>query len=274
MRPAIATILIILITAVPSAALAANPVQSPTAAACAATHLGAPQLGGSQSNSQVVVEILQGSQARTYLERVKKAHPERFKGVGDELRKIGAHPTNIVTVARTKRLQFPSSKQESNPASEEQANIPGLSPSNNAQTRSDSASNADGEIILSAWDDGYDGTWEGTIYHEDYSDGSWSTWEGQGNIETADYYGIWGNIVSAGGPGGDPLPKSATGTEAVSQKDLSSITALYGWKDWFWCLVAGASACHGTCIWLGPAWGGCMLACGAAIAILCALQEF
>ena len=260
---------VIFIAIFPLALPAASSVGSPSPELCATNHLGT-----SQSNSQIVVEVLDGSQARAYLAWVKKAHPNRFEGVGEGLREIGAHPTNIVTVARTKRIQFAGSQQEANPGSGEQANIPNLPPFGDLAIRSDSASSAEGEIIFTAWDDGYDGTWEGTIYHEDYSDGSWSIWEGQANIETADYHGMWGNLVSwGGGPGGDPIPKSLTGSEAVVGKDITFIAAGSGWGDFFWCVAARMAACHSSCVWMGPFWGKCMIGCGAVVAILCAIEE-
>lgn len=258
MRHAIVTSLIILALAAPSWGQAADQVDSPSAAACASQSLAAMQ-----SNPQVAVEVLEGSQAREHLEQLKKAHPGRFKGLGAALREHGAHPTNIVTVMRTRQLVLPGLQGQTN-----SSGAP-----NNLETRSDSASDADGEVIFSSWDDGDDSTWEGTIYTVDYSDGSWSTWEGQANIASADYYGVWGSIVASGRPGGDPLPKSTTGSETIAGSDMASIGPK-SWSSYWPCLAAGAYGCTQVCVFAGPYLPHCLIGCAAFTAIRCAIYAY
>ena len=187
MRLAIVMSLVVLATATPSSGQAAAPIPVPFATNCAST-----SAGTMPSNSQMVIEVLKGSQARDHLAQMKRDHPERFKGVGDALREHGAHPTNEVFVERTRHFQLATSQAATSASC--------LPSSNDLQPRSDSFSDADGEVIFTSWNDGDDATWEGTIYSEDYSTGNWQTWERQGNISTPNYFGVWGYVDGAGGP--------------------------------------------------------------------------
>jgi len=73
-----------------------------------------------------------------------------------------------------------------------------------------------------SWDDGYDGTWEGEIYGERYSDGAWHLMEGQANIETETMYAVWANDVGHEGPGG-PYEVKSRGARAYGGIRLASL---------------------------------------------------
>lgn len=165
-------------------------------------------------------------------------------------------------------------------------------------------SNESGEFIASAWNDGNDDTWEGSLYVQRYSDGAWRLYDTQLDAGTSDessnapYYHNCLDGRGGGGPGG-PLPVKGSpdrkpkalyvklvgaDSDVVALRNANAMVAAQGGCDWLcragqwasctraWCAAAAISA-YG-CRRAGAAWLPCFgIACtGAQVA--CALQTW
>lgn len=177
-----------------------------------------------------------------------------------------------------------------------------IMPSLSAQEYSEA--NGSGEFIATAWDDGNDDTWEGSIYVQRYSDGAWRLYDSQVDAGTSDdssnapNYHDFLDGRGGNGPGG-PLPIRGPGLRRPKalfanlvganenldalRKANAVVTAQSG-CDWLcragrwasctrgWCAAAAISAygCRRT----GAAWLPCFgIACtGAQVA--CAIEEW
>ena len=234
-------------------------------------------------NSKIAVETLTGHRAVEYFKKLRAEKPARFKDAGKFLAQEGYKPTNIVTVFRTLRITEAQLRQ-------------GIVPPAVPQKASTTVTSSEGEVVFWSWDDGDDGTWEGSTYVERYSDGAYTNSDSQSDIQTSDYYEIWSEVTSSGGggdgPGDEPIavsfePKQETGQVRLAVAGgpnamLMQQGALnprlvqddgFDWQAFLACSVGGCSACAVTCTFTGPAWAGCFGPCCGGIVVGCAIQE-
>jgi len=229
---------------------------------------GVPNPGG---EPKLGVETLSGERGLEYLESLKRAHPERFSKAGASLAQAGYRPTSIVVALRLTHFSPVSAVRGLGPA--------GALPTTTVATSA-------GEVIFHSWDDGDDGTWEGSVYVERYSDGAWVLYDVQYDIETADYFEVWSEGMGGGGggPGGDPIEARyrsdrSSGILVASLRipDLGFILPTfpyyYGHDPFLTCLTAGAAGCAAGCTFTGPGWGPCFGACATGVVVACAIER-
>lgn len=233
-------------------------------------------------NSKIAVETLTGHRAVEYFQKLRAEKPARFKEAGKFLAQKGYKPTNTVTVFRTLRITEAQLRQ-------------GIVPPAVPQRASTTVTSSEGEVVFWSWDDGDDGTWEGSTYVERYSDGAYTNSDSQSDIQTSDYFEIWSDVTSSGGggdgPGDDPIavsfePKQdanqvrfavAGGPNAalMQQGALNPRLVLDGfdWQGFLSCSIGGCSGCAVSCAFTGPTWPGCFGPCCGAVVVACAIQE-
>ncbi len=140
-----------------------------------------------------------------------------------------------------------------------------------------------------SWDDGYDGTWEGEIYGERYSDGAWHLMEGQANIETETTYAVWANDVGHEGPGG-PYEVKSRGARAYGGIRLASLggpaplltpvmqsgkTPKRRFNDWLHCVAGGCGWIGLGCLSWGPLAPQCWIGgCAGPVMIGCYIEKY
>lgn len=231
-------------------------------------HQALPTAGGLQTG----IEVLDGQRAIDYIQSKRALHPERFSRSGEALREAGYRPTPVVTVIRAIQVTAAMGPDGS------------LSPNIVPAT---TMSNAEGELILSAWDDGDDSTWEGSIYAERYSDGRWVAYDAQWDISSTEYwYAIWSELTGydSGGPGGGGpweagLAEQSTGIQlaSVRQPSIGKIlparwVVLNDTHPFLDCWAPLSAGCIVTCAFTGPALGPCINGCAAGAAVYCAIE--
>lgn len=231
-------------------------------------------------NQQLSVQVLQGTAAYEHIQTLKQRRPAALKDAGKKLAALGYQPTDVYVVVRTLRTEGAAA-----------SNVDNFGSNFHLQhvAQSQEFQNEDGEMVTMSWDDGDDSTWEGTWYVERYSDGSWKTMEGQLDIADAPPYAIWSEVIGQGKGGGNPpvnanpdnnpflAPASSPQISLASLASFASGANLQDngdWGDWAQCAGAGCLGCLAECIYAGPYYWGCVAACCALIALICALDEF
>lgn len=226
-------------------------------------------------NNELAVERLQGTAALAHLENIKSRNPKAFAQARKNLLNRGFRPTNRVYVERTVRLV---------------SGRPTREPGKALPVQDYSETNEDGEIAFWSWDDGDDGTWEGTIYVEVYSTGDASTWEGQIDATTEDHDWIYNQMTwEKPGVGDDPIrarwqpspgPNSrgriVPASLPVGPQGLQRGNPVpAGWIEWAecWraCVVGGCAAAALHCRFTNGAWPACWGAACVALEVGCAI---
>ena len=137
------------------------------------------QKGG---KAEPYVEKLTGPAAKRHLENLSARHPGVFRKAAEIMRQRGWRDTGRVEVLRTNR--------------EVARKAAPLNPLYRYVEAGPSAANAEGEIVTWQWDDGNYATWEGTVYIQEYSTGTWMTVDVQvWMTEGAEWDIIWDYIV-------------------------------------------------------------------------------
>lgn len=236
----------------------------------------------------VNVEQIRSQSARTHLQNVKLRHPEAFTAARAAMLARGFLPANEVFVERTYH-QTPNKKQSDRKR-------PGSNDKPYSLVQTSSEDNSDGEIIFESYE-GPDGTWQGTIYVEFYSNGVASTWNAQIDTSSQDYPYTWlEKTWSYAGDGGPlqirsltkpPLPGSmirAAAIQYASWKPGSTQVLPVGmnWYGWATCWRAGVIGGCGTaavgCIRVTAAWPACFATwcIGAEIssAVVCGINYY
>src|SRR3954469_12156016 len=121
-----------------------------------------------QSHDLPVPDVvrLSGLEARARMSQVQAKHPAAFGKAMAALTRRGFHPTDLAFANLHSSHASTIARQ-----------------GNAIQRVQDSWSGTEGEIDFWSWDDGYDGTWEGIIYAENYSTGVSVTFDVQLDIE-------------------------------------------------------------------------------------------
>jgi hypothetical protein len=223
------------------------------------------------------VTRLQGSAAMAHVEEIQSKHPAAFRKAVEELKKRGFRPTEqalgMVHSGQAKGVSFPP---------------------NGIQLVQTSWSGDQGEIDWWSWDDGYDGTWEGVLYAENYSTGVSATFDLQINIETdGNYWTVFEDCTGVeyrdGGPKEVRAPQRSTSDTGIRlaathnfiPQLLSTmhvnrvpgqpyaLVAARGYYKcaFFWCLGAAVG-----CSFTGPAAPGCFMG-GCTTAMIGCLAE-
>jgi hypothetical protein len=142
-----------------------------------------------------------------------------------------------------------------------------------------------------SWDDGYDGTWEGEIYGERYSDGAWHLMEGQANIETEEMDAVWAGDVGHHGPGGPYEVRSPSGLDHRGGLRLASIvgpspvlssaavaqqkTPKRRFNEWLHCVAGGCGWIGLGCLSWGPLAPECWIGgCAGPVMIGCYIEKY
>ena len=231
----------------------------------------APNLEGTLSPTtvggrEVFVEHLAGTKATQHLAALKKRKKEAFKKAEEDLQTFGMQETGHVYVVRTFDLES-------------------LSPASSSITTST------GEIVFSSWDDGYDGTWEGVIYAENYNGGS-VTYNAQINIEqNGNNWTVWRTVVDYDPYGGGNGDREALLDDSQTQLRLDAVFAgltqtyseaipaiggssqlrpmLAGAYDYYRCAFWGCLGAAVGCFFLGPAAPPCFFVACTAVLVGC-----
>jgi hypothetical protein len=162
----------------------------------------------------------------------------------------------------------------------------------------DSLYGTDGEIDFWSWDDGYDGTWEGVIYAENYNTGVSATFEVQINIEVdGNYWTVFENCTGVERYGQPYEVKTLPGREQDSGIRLASIRpdgeflplllssmrineapgkpyVLVGGKAYYWCAFWGCLGSAVGCLFFGPGAPLCFIAACTTVLVACLGQLF
>lgn len=209
-------------------------------------------------------EVLEGSRAFQYLSDKRLRHPQRFFGMGSALSARGYRPTDTIFVERSLKP-------------EEARDILGdagprlISP----RRASTTYSNWQGEQIFWSWDDGNDGTWEGSQYVERYSDGAWVTFDGQLDISNTNGDAIWGVRTGGGGGLNERNQVSHPGVYGPGSVRLAGWNELNkDFRDWAVCITGGCLGCAGGCLFTGPAYPVCYGSCCFGVSIACAIDFY
>jgi hypothetical protein len=203
----------------------------------------------------VEVEQLSGQAALAHLRNALSKRPEAFEKARQNLAARGFKPTEHVYVERTLR----NIRSKSN----------GRSPYFLTQTSSEH--NTDGEILFWSWDDGNNGTWEGTIQVTIYSNQASTTWDGQIDDSTDSHPWVWYEKTWEGrdrGPyevSSPPMPARyrndillAKSTPQAINPDYFLTGSFYNWAVcWRSAVVGGCTTAAVACRLSGPAWPGC-----------------
>lgn len=205
--------------------------------------------------NDVVIERIKGTPALAHLQEILAKKPKVFQRARKELEERGFQPTDKVYIERSVRLASLSNSVD-----------PTL-------TGSYTETNADGQVVIWAWDDGDDSTWEGTIYIEVYANGSASTWQGQIDDSTEEHSWVY-YTKTYEKPPREPLPVNFNGPRfsdrtpgiinAVFHPDAPQYpnaymeVGFYEWaKCWRACVVGGCITAAIGCKFSGPGWAPC-----------------
>lgn len=221
----------------------------------------------------LALQKVTGVEAMRHLEAVRSQHPQAFLRSSENLRGRGFKPTQEVVVLKTVRVDDV------------------ITGSGAMAPASTSQGNSEGEVVFWSWDDGDDGTWEGTTYVTKYATGEWATHDSQLNIETTNYWTVWSVKTGGSGPS-EEYQVSHPGDQgggsimfAVSGQRLSSMQGapapgqgpqLAGWQefqDFIWCSGALCGVCFGTCLASGPLFPGCFTICCGLSVLFCAFNH-
>jgi hypothetical protein len=210
-------------------------------------------------------EVLKGTRAFRHLSDKRLAHPERFLGMGSALASRGYRPTDTIFVERS---LTPKEALDALGKEGEGLIRPLLS--------STTYSNSQGEQIFWSWDDGNDGTWEGSQYVERYSDHAWVTYDGQLDISNTNGDAIWSQ--KTGGSSGITPENQVSFPGAAGHSDVR-LAGFFGnldeeFKDWAVCITGGCLACAGGCLFTGPAYPVCYGSCCFGVSIACAFDYY
>ncbi|HYR29460.1 MAG TPA: hypothetical protein VEU30_13400 [Thermoanaerobaculia bacterium] len=151
-----------------------------------------------------------------------------------------------------------------------------------------SVSDAGGEMVFWAWDDGDDSTWEGVIYVEDFATGATATWNAQLDVSTDAFEVLWEQQVGGSGPSDGPnmtslpdygrrsnVPQIASMSPTVpvagNASDSVLVQSTRSVRHWLSCVSAGCGRnVFLMCVFYGP---HCVAgACGPG-AIRCAIDQ-
>jgi len=241
-------------------------------------------------SQDTAIQHIRGASARAHLRELRRKSKKGFGVATADLRRRGYRPTDHVYVSKV--IRFASL----NPSEARSGSV--LRTSMRPQQYSEQFQ--EGEVTFWSWDDGYDGTWEGVLYAENYSNGGWQTHEAQLNIEVdGNYWTVWHDRVAGEGGGGAPLPVSLDQEQesgdflgqfvtAVNQDKRSSefvtlrasgVSAAasssfvsFGPIDYYWCAFWGCLGAAVGCGFLGPAAPPCFFATCTAVLIGCIAQ--
>ena len=188
------------------------------------------------------VEHLTGERAAKHLANLKSRHRGAIERAAADLRRRGLRDTGRVDVVRTtQQVGF----------------RPGA-----GRTRSfslvDTAAGAEGEIVYWAWDDGDYSTWEGMIYLNEYSSGTWIAANCQTSlVEGQEWNLIWDQVIDAGGGGVDidreirtvsmSIGSRFARRPAVQRAAINWPEVHRRWQDWAWCASAGCAGGTARC---------------------------
>lgn len=226
------------------------------------------------------IEHLSGAAALAHLNNLKAKRARAFAAAIKDMHKRGFRPTDIVNVVRSTSLARDRRSATGAPA----------------YHRTQTVGDASGELVMWAWDDGNDSTWEGVIYVEDYVNGINVTWDSQIDVATSDPTPVWEYEVAASNSAGTDLlmvrdrarrrPPAQVAAADGSVAFASAASAQNGdvqlvrlprpVKEWLACTVAGCGSAALGCLYGGPSWGHCFalwcggsaLGCGLGIAIM------
>lgn len=234
-----------------------------------------------QISTNEAVEMLVGQLAREYVAGFSPEKVGRLYGPSSELERRGFQPTDLTVVLRS-MTRDPRTG----------AWVGGAVSGRIAPTTSGASS--EGEIVLVSWDDGDDTTWEGTTYAENYSTGSWRSWESQADISGSQGFTIWEITTGGGGGGGDPedpgplvefpmldnqhRPQlaSLTPEHALQHSGASFFTPVQegaSWSEFLMCSLAGCYSCYKVCRLTGPMFWFCMDPCCMTIMLSCLVLQ-
>lgn len=256
---------------------------------------------GRHQNPQVSVERLTGEAAWRHLD-IRIAENPRLKSAYERSRKeMFARGYNATwTVYVEKRIVL---EPVGRPANNVLVQILNLAVAR-VSAQEYSESNESGEFIASAWDDGNDNTWEGSLYVHRYSDGAWRLFDTQLDAGTSEdssnepYYHDFLDGQGGHGPDG-PLPVKgpanrkpkalyvnlvAADSDAVALRNANAAVAAQAGCDWLckagqwasctraWCTAAAIGA-YG-CRMSGPGWLPCFGAACTGVQVACVLQTW
>ncbi len=206
-------------------------------------------------------EVLTGNRAFQHLASKRLRNPQRFVGAGAALAARGYRPTDTVVVERSlgpAKLAIPGYRGPASPQPKQAGTT---------------YSNWQGEQIFWSWDDGDDGTWEGSQYVERTVDPAWVAYDGQIDVSNTNGTAIWGVKTGGGGPisrpgGSDRLePRFASFAPIHHTLDRD-------FKEWAVCIMGGCLGCAGGCVFTGPLYPGCYGACCFGVSIACAIEYY
>ena len=218
-------------------------------------------------------EVIDGHRARLHFAELKARYEDRFVDAGQAHESRGFWPTQQVVVFRT--ISYASTAGTGEDGS-------------SAVVPVTTVSTGDGEVVMHSWDDGNPGTWEGTMYVQDYQTGNWAGYDVQYDITTEEVEPIYAESYGSGGPGRDPFPvrlthPRSTGVKlaalSVGEKALIPIQCgmcnyyMIYHTDFGRCFSSGAAGCVVACRLAGAGWPECAGACAGGILVTCALQN-
>lgn len=179
------------------------------------------------------IEVLEGEPALSHLRNLKAKRPQAWARAEQILRERGFKPTNEVIVMRSTALAKSKGK----------ARAPFLF------AESETIQDSSGEVTFWSWDDGVDGTWEGSVYMADYQNGIDGLADAQIFFDTPDFYTMWEYDVYVGGPEGPFYPEQQMASMLRRQPlyQLASVAPFSAQiqsscgarfvQDWGWCLA-------------------------------------
>jgi hypothetical protein len=213
--------------------------------------------------AQRAVEVLEGEAALAHIRNLKAKRPKAWARAEQLLIERGYKPTGEAVVLRSTSLVRDREK-----------------PRKPFGFIQETIQDSSGEVTFWSWDDGQDGTWEGTIYMADY-DGFESLADAQIYFDTPDFAPTWEYTVHVEGPpqeyhrdawlGRSSPVKLASFKPGIFSR-VQCATRLV--QDWSWCAAPGCGWTLYDCAKIrylrGPAFAYCAkVGCGA-IAIGCA----
>jgi hypothetical protein len=214
------------------------------------------------------VEILTGTEATGHLQALQTRRHASFEKAAALLRKRGFVPTDHAFVMRPRHHVRDTTRRA-------------LPPFELAEFSSETS---DGEFDVWSWDDGDPGTWEGTIYAENYHNGSWVQFNAQIDISTG-AESIWDEVVGGYDAADDSGPvdraslkaRQATAILASLEHSVPTQSGIHAvrWdaQTFYGCALKGCLAAAVGCIFSGPAWPECFfVGCTTAISY-CILDQ-
>ena len=258
-----ATALIGIVSMIYATGLSGAPVQRVTrSSSSTATQPQMYSIGNGKS-----VQVLTGVEALNHLKNLQARRPQVFAKSSERLRARGWKPTENVVVVRTVRDSL-ARRGGSN----------GIVPAQTAYTD-------EGEVVFWSWDDGDDGTWEGEMWAQRYSDAAEALSDAQADVRTEDQYVIWEDLVYWDSPTirqeyqqvrenfRKASPFLLASLRPANGIQLARVDARQFVRDWMACTVVGCGGAAAGCVFSGPLYIECVfLGCHAAVSF-CALGE-